>query len=399
MLEKYQLERYAEIMLWGLRRGRGAPLRKSAFIQVRFELPGLRLAEEICGLLHEEGFVPLPTLMPTPRLEFDFFTKAGAKRLGILRPGDLDLYSALSGGITILAPESLTHLTDVDSERMAIAQSARAKLTALLRAREAEHAYGWTICLMPTQALADQAGVSVEEYGRTIAEACYLNEPDPVAAWKALTRETDALCRQLNSLGNARLHIEADGTDLWFNVGASRKWVGLTGRNIPSFEIYVSPDWRTVEGSYRADLASFRMGTVVEDVRLIFSQGRLLKLRAHTGAPFAREQAAIDAGAGRVGEFALVDKRFSRINRFMATTLYDENFGGEHGSMHLALGQSYTNTYGGSPEAAMPKRLAALGFNTSTIHWDLISTLPRRVSVIMPGNRRMTIYEDGMFVL
>ncbi len=88
----------------------------------------------------------------------------------------------------------------------------------------------------------------------------------------------------------------------------------------------------------------------------------------------------MDAGASRVGEFSLTDRRFSRIDRFMADTLFDENFGGNHGNSHIAVGSSYTDSYTGN-QADMTKALKKkLGFNDSALHWDLVNTEPKTVT-------------------
>jgi len=125
------------------------------------------------------------------------------------------------------------------------------------------------------------------------------------------------------------------------NSWNNRKWLGTDGENIPSFEIFTSPDWRGVEGVYYADFPSYQAGNYVKGVRLVFEKGKVVKASAEKGEKFLKSQLEID-GARGIGEFALTDKRFSKINAFMADTLFDENYGGKHGSMHIALGDSYT---------------------------------------------------------
>ncbi len=99
-----------------------------------------------------------------------------------------------------------------------------------------------------------------------------------------------------------------------------------------------------------------------------------------TGGKFLKTQLAMDRGANKLGEFSLTDIRFSRIDRFMANTLYDENFGGTHGNCHVAVGASYSDTYAGDPKELTPETKKSLGFNDSALHWDLVNTEPKRVS-------------------
>ena len=107
----------------------------------------------------------------------------------------------------------------------------------------------------------------------------------------------------------------------------------------------------------------------------------------------------MDQGARRVGEFSLTDKRFSRIDHFMAHTLYDENFGGEHGNCHIALGMSYSDTFDGDPAILNDEVKKRLGFNVSALHWDLVNTENKVVTARLSGGERRIIYEAGQFVL
>jgi aminopeptidase len=176
------------------------------------------------------------------------------------------------------------------------------------------------------------------------------------------------------------LKIESDNIDLTVTPGDRRRWIGISGHNIPSFEIFLSPDWRGTEGIYYSNLPSYRTGNYVEGVRLEFKKGAVVKVEAKKGQDFVEKQLKMDKGASRVGEFSLTDKRFSRINRFMASTLYDENYGGRYGNCHMALGSSYSDTYDGDPAGLTKDRKEKLGFNDSALHWDLIE---RRNSGLM----------------
>jgi len=98
-----------------------------------------------------------------------------------------------------------------------------------------------------------------------------------------------------------------------------------------------------------------------------------------------------------VGEFSLTDRRFSRINRFMANTLFDENYGGKYGNCHIALGSSYSNTYTGDSKRLNQALKQKLGFNESALHWDLVNTEKKRVSAHLQTGKVITIYENGRF--
>jgi aminopeptidase len=218
-----------------------------------------------------------------------------------------------------------------------------------------------------------------------------------VSEWETIHRNVRGIKKWLNSLKIKYLHMESENVDLRVTPGEMRKWAGVSGHNLPSFEIFLSPDWRGTEGTYYANLPSFRSGNYVEGVRLTFAKGKVVRTEARAGGEFADKQMSLDKGASRLGEFSLTDRRFSRINRFMADTLFDENFGGDHGNAHIAVGSSYTDTYSGDP-AEMTKELKrGLGFNESALHWDLVNTEDKSVTAYLTTGKRCVIYENGMF--
>ena len=193
------------------------------------------------------------------------------------------------------------------------------------------------------------------------------------------------------------LHIESENIDLEVAPGDKRQWIGISGRNIPSFEIFISPDWRHTRGKYHADQPSYRNGNRVEGIRLEFVKGRVKSASAESGREFLQKQIRMDKGADKVGEFSLTDKRFSRIDRFMANTLFDENYGGRHGNCHIALGASYSNTYAGDSRRLNSSLKQKLGFNESALHWDLVNTEKKRVTAYLTTGKTVTIYENGRF--
>ena len=397
MFSKDQLERYSDVLLWGLKTARREPYAKGDLILLRFDLSAIPLAEVLQGKLLDSGYNPVLRPGGTPVMEHQFYEKANQAQLTFIPPGEVDLFKALNGNIFLHAPASLTHLSDIDPKKIGKAAVARKALREILDGREAEGRFGWTLCTVPTEELARQARLSLEEYSDQVVRACYLDRPDPVKAWREIHREAQGIKDWLNGMEVDALHIESDHTDLVVKPGKMRKWIGISGHNIPSFEVFLSPDWRGTTGIYYADQPSFRSGNYVEGVRLTFERGVARTMEAEKGGEFLRKQLTMDKGASRVGEFSLTDKRFSRIDRFMANTLYDENFGGEFGNCHLAVGASYADTFAGDPDTLTKDLKRRLGFNDSALHWDLVNTERKRVSAVLASGRRTVIYEDGQF--
>ena len=124
----------------------------------------------------------------------------------------------------------------------------------------------------------------------------------------------------------------------------------------------------------------------------------MVKASADKGQDFLRKMLAMDRGAAQVGEFSLTDRRFSKIDKFMADTLFDENFGGKHGNCHLAVGSSYADTFAGDVRKLDKKAKERLGFNDSSLHWDLINTEQKTVHALLKGGQTVLIYEKGRFM-
>ena len=133
-------------------------------------------------------------------------------------------------------------------------------------------------------------------------------------------------------------------------------------------------------------------------IRLGFSDGRVTEASAQENEGVLTEMIATE-GADRVGEFSLTDRRLSRITRFMAHTLYDENVGGKFGNTHIAVGRSYQDAYAGDPSEVPAERWAELGFNDSTVHTDIVSTSDRIVTAKLRSGAERVIYRDGEFLL
>lgn len=397
MLTENNLEKYADVLLWGLKTARKVAMKKNEIVLIQYDLAALKLAEILYARLLDLGMRPVQRMISTSNMELSFYSKANPRQLTFIVPGDEELYKNINGRIYLHAPQSLTHLKDIDPARIGQAIVSRKPLKDILDKREELRQYAWTLCIVPTEELARQAKMSLKQYTTQVIKGCYLDCDDPVAQWLQIHKEVTAIKKRLSSLKVKYFHMESANLDLRITPGDERKWVGVSGHNIPSFEIFVSPDWRGTEGTYYANLPSFRSGNYIEDVRITFAKGKAVQIEAKVGEAFVKKQLAMDAGARQVGEFSLTDKRFSRIDRFMAETLFDENFGGKNGNCHIALGSSYSDTYSGDPAKLTPALKKKLGFNDSALHWDLVNTEQKTVTAHLTDGRKTIIYDGGVF--
>lgn len=399
MLDDKHMEKYADVLLWALSTARKESFKKDDVVMIRYDLPATGMAEILQGKLLHRGMNPVLRAGMTPTMERNFYKKGREKQLVFQAPGEKELCRGLNGAVYINAPASLTHLADVNPGKIGKAAIARKPLRDILDKNEERGLFSWTLCLFPTPELAQQAGLSLEQYEEQIIKACYLDSDKPVKEWREIHRGAKAIKVWLDRLKVRTLHVESARTDLKITPGEKRRWVGVTGHNIPSFEVFLSPDWRGTEGVYFADQPSFRNGNVVQGVTLHFLNGSVVKAEAEKGEGFLRKQIRVDPGAGRIGEFSLTDKRFSRIDRFMASTLYDENYGGLYGNCHVAVGSSYSDTYDGDHSRLTRKVKDRLGLNDSAVHWDLVNTEDKRVTAFLESGRKVVLYENGQFAI
>ena len=260
--------------------------------------------------------------------------------------------------------------------------------------------FTWTIALYGTPAMAREAGLSEKEYWNQIIKACFLDEKDPIAKWKQVYKQIEHYRSKLNKLSPKinKLHAVGPDMDIWYTLGEKRAWHAGSGRNIPSFEIFTSPDWRGTNGWIRINQPLYRYSNKITGIELWFKNGRVVKSKAKTNEKLLKEMIATP-GADKIGEYSLTDKRHSRITKFMAETLFDENIGGPYGNSHIALGMSYRDTYAGDVSKLTDKEAKRLGFNDSSVHTDVISTTRRTVTAHLKDGSKKVIYKDGKFVL
>jgi aminopeptidase len=300
--------------------------------------------------------------------------------------------------VSVLAESDPHALEAVDPARiMRRGEAMRALLDWRTEKENAGH-FSWTLGLYGTAAMAAEAKLSEEEYWEQIVHACFLDVEDPIARWRDVGARLDETRERLDALDIERVHVQGEDVDLWVGIGEQRRWLGGRGRNIPSFEIFTSPDWRGTEGWIKFNQPLYRYGNLVKGIRLAFTDGRVSEASAEENESVLTEMIATE-GADKVGEFSLTDKRFSRITRFMAHTLYDENVGGPFGNTHIALGRSYQDAYTGDPAEVKAEGWERLGFNNSSVHTDIVSTTDRTVTAQLRGGEERVIYKNGEFQL
>jgi aminopeptidase len=299
----------------------------------------------------------------------------------------------------IISEPDIHYLEGLPSSKISMMNSARAPYMKMRELKEQAGKLSWSLCLYGTQSMADEAGLSLDEYWEQIIEACYLREDDPVTRWKTVQKEIEDIKDKLDALQIEKLHIKGDEVDLEVQIGEHRKWLSGGGKNIPSFEIFTSPDWRGTNGSINFNQPLYYSGKRISGVSLTFENGVVVASSATENEDALNEMIAQE-NANKIGEFSLTDRRHSRITKFMATTLFDENMGGTFGNTHIALGNAYKDTFTGNMSAVNDEQWAEMGYNSCPkVHTDIISTSNRTVTATLRDNTQRVIYKEGQFVL
>jgi aminopeptidase len=279
----------------------------------------------------------------------------------------IDVYFAIT------AESNTRSLTGADPAKMARISKAGEGIRRRYLARAAAGELRWVVTAFPTNAAAQDAEMSLEEYENFVYRAAFLDDGDPVERWKAFAGELDSVAAFLNS--RRELRIVAEGTDLRFRTGG-RIWEASRGfENFPDGEVFTAPVETSVEGTIHFTYPGVFQRREVHDVRLRFEGGEVVEATAARGQDFLRQMVGLDEGSRRLGEFAFGLN--DAVETFTKNILFDEKIGG---TVHLALGESY-------PETG--------GVNHSALHWDLICDLRGGSEVYADGE---LVYRGGAFL-
>jgi aminopeptidase len=396
------LERYATVLVdFALGGGRG--IRPNEVVRIAANESAKPLYAELARAVWRSGGHVIAAYEPDDdgdvNLSRDFFQLAKEEQLdhfnGHYFRGVVD---EMDHQVSVLADSDPRALDSVEPAKIRRRGMAMRPLLDWRGEKENAGRFSWTLGLYGTPAMAAEAGMSSEEYWEQIIHACFLDSEDPISRWREVVERVSETRRWLDALDIERVHVEGEDVDLHVTIGEQRQWLGGRGRNIPSFETFTSPDWRGTEGWIYCNQPLYRYGNLVKGIRLGFADGRVTEASAQENEPVLTEMIATE-GADRIGEFSLTDRRLSRITRFMAHTLYDENVGGTFGNTHIAVGRSYQDAYAGDPSEVTSERWEQLGFNDSTVHTDIVSTSDRVVTARLRGGGERVIYRDGEFQL
>lgn len=391
------LEKYADVLInFALNSGKGIKKGDVVFLQVP-EIAKPLLIELRIAVLKAGGH-PITQFIPDD-YSYDFYKYASEDQIKFFPSkflkGKID---EMDHVVSVIAETNKYELKDVDPKKLMQSGLVSKKYMDWRNEKENRGNLTWTLGMYATSEMAKEAKMSLKEYWAQIIKGCYLDYPDPILKWRDTFRQIENVRAKLNKLKIIKLRVIAKDTDLVIRLDKNRKWLGGSGRNIPSFEIFISPDCTKTEGKISFTEPLFRYGNLIEGVKLEFKNGKVVKSSAKLGEKLLKEMISTK-GADMVGEFSLTDKRFSNISRFMGETLFDENTGGVFGNTHIALGMAYKDSYTGNISKVKHKTWKVMGFNDSSVHTDIVSTSNRTVTVMLSSGKEIVIYKNGEFKL
>jgi aminopeptidase len=391
------LENYAKVLVnFALNSGKG--VKKGEIVRLIANESAKPLYVALRNQIIKSGAHYISSYYPDD-VDRDYFELASVDQLKF---SPMKFYRGLADeidhSIGIISETNKHELEGIDPAKIMLNQKSRKPFKDLLDQKENLGQFTWTLALYGTEAMAKEAGMTLEDYWNQIVKACFLDEPDPIAKWREVFIKNAEILKKINLLPIEKLHILGEDVDLWITLGEKRKWLGGSGRNIPSFEVFTSPDWRGTHGWIKFNQPLYHYGNLITGIRLVFKDGVVIKSSASRNYSVLQSMLQVE-NANKIGEFSLTDKRLSRIDKFMAETLFDENISGPFGNTHIALGTAYDDTYAGNLKKLTPGLKTKLGFNNSAIHTDIISTSNRNVTAFLKNGSSRVIYQNGQFDL
>jgi aminopeptidase len=309
-----------------------------------------------------------------PQAQPLFYRMAEEHQLDFIWETDRWLYENMDAQFSIIADTNTRQLSKSDPSKQSRVSKARKPLMDRFLNRAADGDLRWNITLFPTEAHAQEAGMSLVEYEDFYFGACLVDAPDPVAEWRKTAERHARLVDWMQ--GRNTVHIEGEGTDLTLEVGG-RTFLPADGKeNFPDGEIFTGPVEDKTRGHVSFTYPAIYGGSAVEDIRLEFADGKVVDATAGKNEDFLIKTLDTDSGSRTLGELGIGTNY--GIEVFTGEILLDEKMGG---TVHLALGASY-------PESG--------GLNESAVHWDMVCDLRKGGRITVDGD---VLMEDGKLLV
>ncbi|SDZ40464.1 aminopeptidase [Bacillus sp. 166amftsu] len=312
--------------------------------------------EELYKKLCQIGAVPYLKICPPEILKG---LVKSSSRFQITRMFEIDcqIIDKMDTVITIIVDDNLFEFSDVSSSKRALYEEFyHVPLQRIILKNKK-----WLTFNYPTSSYAQRANMSKENFNDIFTKACLFN-------YKALKLSCEPLKRRLQD--SKIVQIKAIDTDLSFSLESNPVIICDGRNNLPDGEIFTSPKKESIEGYIRFNAPSIYKNIHFDFIDLTFKNGKVVRAKSNNDIELSKILET-DEGAIQIGEFGIGLN--TAIKKPLFLLPYDEKI---KGSIHLALGQAYGESYNG---------------NDSKIHWDLTKT--------MDQTNKGELYFDNVMVL
>lgn len=325
------------------------------------------LIKEVYARVLDVGAVPIPQVA-LPGMQELFFEHARDAHYEKTPSIARFMFEEADAVMNIMAPTNTRALAGVDPRRQQALGRRDKEIRDIVVKRNR-----WVLTLFPTDALAQESGMSLADYEEFVFGAMALNEEDPVSFWRDKSDEQERLKERLEEAREIR--ITGPGTDVTLSV-EGRTFINSAGRrNMPCGEVFTGPIEDSANGHVYFGIPAAIGGREVAGARLRFESGKVVEASAEKGEDYLNALLDTDPGARYLGEIGIGTNY--GIERASANVLFDEKLGG---TVHLAIGNSYEETG---------------GKNESSVHTDLVCDLRDGGELYADGE---LIQKNGEFV-
>jgi aminopeptidase len=375
MADSDRLERFAELVVRV-----GANVQPGSGVLLGSDIAHLEIARAVVEHAYAAGASWVEVEWSDGPIRRSRLTHASMETLTTSRPWALERTRAWAAGrgvsIQLVGDPDPHLLDDVDP-----AKAAAVPVEEVLARREARlvQRLRWTVVPAPDPGWAQEAfgEPDVERLWDAVTTAMRLDEADPVACWRERAAQLAARARALDALGLTQIRYRSTGTDLTVGLVPDSRWTGGSMQdpdgltympNIPTEEVFTSPDRRCADGTISLTKPVIIGGQVVEGLKVTFTGGRITDITATSGTETVRAQLGTDEGARSLGEVSLVDRdsRIAKAGILFHNTLLDEN-----AACHVAWGQSFPFAVADGLNKSREER-DQIGLNRSAVHTDVV---------------------------
>lgn len=316
-----------------------------------------------------------------------------------------DEYAKKDAAFLMLKSEIPHSMDDIDSEKLAISAFTKSNTKPIYKEKQLNSEIPWCIAVVPNiywaKELFPNSKTPLEEFWETLSKMCMLDKENPIDEWNELLNRERNITNKLNKLKIKKLHYQNSlGTNLTVELSSKALWKSASSGkwivNMPSYEVFTTPDYRKTEGIVYSSKPLIYNGKIIDKFNITFKHGKAVACNAEVGKELLQKIIDSDELSSFLGEVALVnyDSPISNTNMVFKTTLFDEN-----ASCHLALGNGFIECIS-NDENYSKEELVNLGVNFSKNHVDfMIGTNDLTITVETDENKKITIMENGNLII